>query len=190
MPSKAFLGLFATLVDRSHDAPLCIYFCTPPSADVEDLRPIIDVLASHSERWSTVYLITPYSVVNAFQRIKGRLSALSRLYLSFAVEKHTMSTNDTVLDVFQEAPGRRRTRETEDDDEPEEAKAAGEDDAFEQEAIGRSCEAALEEKKAREGCCWWTINHHAHCQKKVLKINSCIICNCNKKISLFGFRSI
>ncbi|KAF8887986.1 hypothetical protein CPB84DRAFT_1786602 [Gymnopilus junonius] len=107
-PSKSFLGLFATLIDRSHDAPLCIYFCTPPNTDVGALRPIIDVLVSHSERWSTVYLITPYSVVNAFQGIKGRLLALSRLYLSFGIEQPIdgaiPDSNDMVVDTFEIAP--------------------------------------------------------------------------------------
>ncbi|PPQ66796.1 hypothetical protein CVT26_009642 [Gymnopilus dilepis] len=103
-PSKSFMELFKTLVDRSHDAPLCIYFCTPPSADVEDLRPIIDTLVKNSERWSTVYLITPYSVLSAFEGIKGRLPALRRLYLSFAVEEPMYTTKETVLDTFEVAP--------------------------------------------------------------------------------------
>jgi len=85
-PSTSFLGLFANLVDRSHDAPLCIYFCTPRDVQVDDLRPIIDILTSHSDRWDTVYLVSTYSVITAFEGIRGRLSSLRRLYLSFSGE--------------------------------------------------------------------------------------------------------
>ncbi|KDR80245.1 hypothetical protein GALMADRAFT_136765 [Galerina marginata CBS 339.88] len=100
-PSKSFLGLFATLVDRSHDAPLCLYFCTPRNVDVEDLRPIIDVLVSHSERWTTVYLVSTYPVLAAFQGVKGRLSSLSRLYLSFSGDEQSTKTP---IDMFETAP--------------------------------------------------------------------------------------
>ncbi|KAF9567122.1 hypothetical protein CPC08DRAFT_39923 [Agrocybe pediades] len=85
-PSTSFLGLFANLVDRSQNAPLCIYFCTPRDVQVDELRPIIDILTSHSDRWDTVYLVSTYSVIKAFEGVRRRLSSLRRLYLSFTGE--------------------------------------------------------------------------------------------------------
>ncbi|KAF8962550.1 hypothetical protein BDZ97DRAFT_1101640 [Flammula alnicola] len=76
-PSKAFLKFFTLCLERSQDAPLHIYLCSP-TRQPEDLTPFLDLLMAHAERWQTLYLLTKPSFLNALEGVRDRLSSLTR----------------------------------------------------------------------------------------------------------------
>ncbi|CAA7267221.1 unnamed protein product [Cyclocybe aegerita] len=103
LPRYCF-DFYKMLLERSAAAPLYVSVCcikwTNPQ--VESFRPIVDLLASHSERWESFNLQCYIDLLEAFQSIKHRLLLLN--YVNLAIHPDPKEIRKSVIDMFEVAP--------------------------------------------------------------------------------------
>ena len=94
---SSVLAEIRELLVRSRDAPITFYIYAPLRNLCLDSDSIINVLASHSERWQTVSIDSAYLSLFSCKRVKGRLSSLRTLSIH-------ISGAANFADMYEDAP--------------------------------------------------------------------------------------